>query len=213
MLYANSCITCSRFSLLEICFMFRLLTELMSSVRKFLSSLLFLMIVYFLVWMCFSKITILTVSRVWSDISLYSEWIIWLSNSDEVSQRNIRSMTKFELFWLFKHLVGTWFIYLEIHKLKESAISVRILQWLKWWGNKRSQLLSLILKSSVMTRTLLMFASVFLKYFKAVWDEFKYMLIKKSGTTVKEEDTRNISIIKNVFLQRKSKMWKSNIYI
>ena len=168
MLYANSCITCSRFSLLEICFMFRLLTELMSSVRKFLSSLLFLMIVYFLVWMCFSKITILTVSRVWSDISLYSEWIIWLSNSDEVSQRNIRSMTKFELFWLFKHLVGTWFIYLEIHKLKESAISVRILQWLKWWGNKRSQLLSLILKSSVMTRTLLMFASVFLKYFKAV---------------------------------------------
>jgi len=32
------------------------------------------------------------------------------------------------------------------------------------------------------------------------------MLIKKSGTTVKEEDTRNISIIKNVFSQRKSKM-------
>jgi len=40
----------------------------------------------------------------------------------------MRSMTKFELFRLSEYLVGTWLVDLEIHKFKESAMSVRVLQ-------------------------------------------------------------------------------------
>jgi len=123
----NSCTTCSILSLLEICSIFRLLMELMSSASKFLFSSLFLIIVCFLVWICFSKITILTVSGVWLDFSLYLGWIIWLSNSTEVSWRNMRSMTKFESFWLSEYIVETWLVDLEIHKFKESAMLIRVL--------------------------------------------------------------------------------------
>jgi len=94
----NSCTTCSRLSLLEIWSILRLLTELISLTRKFFSFLLFLTLVWVLVWIYSSKIAILTMSGVWSNISLHSGWIVWLSNSDEVGQRNARSMTEFESF-------------------------------------------------------------------------------------------------------------------
>ena len=94
-------------------------------------------------------------------------------NFDEVGQRNMRSITEFELFWLSKYLVGTWLVDLDIHKLIKSAISVRRSQWIEWWGKEESQLLPLILKSSAITKTLLIFASVSLRYFKAVCKKSK----------------------------------------
>ena len=83
-LSANSYTICSRFSLLEMCSVFSPLMNSMSLARKLFSSLLFLMIIYFLVWICFSIIAISTVSGVWSDSNLHSRQIIWLSGSDEV---------------------------------------------------------------------------------------------------------------------------------
>ena len=58
----NSCTVCLRISLLEIYSVLSLLIASISSAMKFLSSLLFLMIVYFLVWI-YSIIAILMVSR------------------------------------------------------------------------------------------------------------------------------------------------------
>ena len=113
-LCVNSCTTCSRSSLLAMCSIFNLLMDSMSSAMKFLSSLLFLTIVHFLVCMCSSKIIMLTISRAWSDNSLHLGWIVWLSNSAEVSQRNMRSITRFKLFWLSTYLVGTWLVDLNI---------------------------------------------------------------------------------------------------
>jgi len=105
-LYINFYTTCSRSFLLAICSVFNFLTDLVSLAMKFLSFLLFLIIVHFLVCIYFSKIIMLTMSRVWSNDSLHLGWIVWLSNSAEVSQRNMRLMTEFELFWLFTYLVS-----------------------------------------------------------------------------------------------------------
>jgi len=77
------------------------------------------------------------------------------------------------LFRLSEYLVGTWLVGLEIHRFIESAMSVRRSWWTEWWENKGFQLLFLMLKSPIMTRTLSIFALVFFRYFKAVWDEFK----------------------------------------
>jgi len=85
----------------------------------------------------------------------------------------MRLMTKFKSLELSKYLVETWLVDLEIHRFIESAIFIRISWWTEWWGNKESQLLPLMLKSSVMIGTLLIFASASLRYFKANWDESK----------------------------------------
>jgi len=50
---------------------------------------------------------------------------------------------------------------------------------MEWYRKFGSQLLYLILKSSVIIRTLLILTSVFLRYFKATWNESEYILIKK----------------------------------
>jgi len=84
-LCVNSYTTCSRSFLLVMCSIFNLLTDLVSSAIKFLSSSLFLTIVCFLVCMCSSKIVMLTMSGAWYDNSLYLGWIMWLPNSTKVS--------------------------------------------------------------------------------------------------------------------------------
>ena len=115
-LSANFCTIYSRTFLLEIHSISSLMIKSLSLTRKFISSSLFLTIICFLVWICSLIITILIVSEVWSKDNLHSGWIIWLSNSEEVSYRNIRSITEFKLFWLFKYLVG-------YHKLNSTCIS------------------------------------------------------------------------------------------
>ena len=72
-LSANSCTVHSRVSLLEMCFMFSLLTASMSSAMKFF--LLFLTIICFLVWIYSLIIAISTLSGVWSNKSLYSGYM------------------------------------------------------------------------------------------------------------------------------------------
>jgi len=53
-------------------------------------------------------------------------------------------------------------------RLKLSATFHSISAHIEWWGYNRSQSLSLILKSSVIIRTLFKFTSVSFRYFKAV---------------------------------------------
>ena len=50
-----------------------------------------------------------------------------------------------------------------------------------------------------MIRTL-MLTSVSLRYFKAACDESEYILIQNQ-TTIEKKNTRNVSMIKNIFLQ------------
>ena len=78
-------------------------------------------------------------------------------------------------------------------------MSIRVSLWMKWCVKLGSQLLSLILKSLVMIRTL-MLTSVSLRYFKAACDESEYILIQNQ-TTIEKKNTRNVSMIKNIFLQ------------
>ena len=78
-----------------------------------------------------------------------------------------------------EYLVEKNSVGLESSKQKESMILKKVSLWEKWYGKFGFQKLSLILKSFVMMRTLLILTSVFLRYFKAVWDESEYTLIKK----------------------------------
>ena len=66
-----------------------------------------------------------------------------------------------------EYLVGQGLVGDERDKLKESAIIKRSFPIEEWWGNEVSQRLSLMLKSPVITRTLLILTSVSLRYFKA----------------------------------------------
>ena len=134
----NSYTIFSRFSLFEMCSILSPLMDSISLARKFFSSSLFFMIICFLVWICSLIIVVLIVSRVWSDGNLHSGKIIWLSNSDKVYWRNMRSMTKFKSFWLSEYLVGTWLVGLDIYKLIESTMSVRRSWWIEWWGKEGS---------------------------------------------------------------------------
>ena len=81
----------------------------------------------------------------------------------------MRLMTEFELFALSKYLVETWLVGCEKDKSKASAMSTSKSLWTEWKEYEGFQLLSLILKSPVMTKTLWMFASVFFRYFEADW--------------------------------------------
>ena len=114
----------SRISLFEICSIYRHLIISMSLLIKFFSSLLFLTIIHFLICIYSLIIAILTISGIWSDDSLHSGWIMWLLSSDEFEWRNIRSITKFESFWLSEYLVGTKLGALNLYKVIESAISL-----------------------------------------------------------------------------------------
>ena len=70
-----------------------------------------------------------------------------------------------------EYLVGQGLVGLDSERLKESAIIIKSSLIDKWKGKEESHKLSLMLKSPIMRITLSILASVFLRYFKAVWDE------------------------------------------
>ena len=80
-------------------------------------------------------------------------------------------MTKFASPAVSEYLVGHGLIGIDKARLNKSAIIMRSSLMEEWWGIDRSHKLSLILKSPVIRRTLSMFTSVFLRYFKAEWEE------------------------------------------
>ena len=84
----------------------------------------------------------------------------------DLYQRNIRSMVKLASSIVLEYLVGQGLVGDERAKSKESAIIKRLSLMDAWWGKKGSHKLSLILKSSVMTRTLSMLTSISLRYLK-----------------------------------------------
>ena len=88
-------------------------------------------------------------------------------------------MTEFESCWSSEYLVGTWLVGQDNSKYKEFATSIRVFLWIEWYRKLGSQLSSLILKSPVIIRILLILTSVFLRYFKTTWNKSEYILIKK----------------------------------
>jgi len=94
---------------------------------------------------------------------------VWLSNSFEVGQKNMRSIVEFESSWLLVYLIETWEVELEILKWSKLAISMSNSLCTEWLENKESHKLFLMLKSPIIMRILLILALVFLRYFKAVW--------------------------------------------
>jgi len=94
-------------------------------------------------------------------------WLILL----DPYQKNIRSMVELAFPVVLEYLVGQELVGNERAKLNESAIIRRLSLIDEWWGKEGFYKLSLILKSSVMTRTLSMLTSISLRYFKAEWDE------------------------------------------
>ena len=81
--------------------------------------------------------------------------------------RNMRSMTEFDSPVVSENLVGPGLVGIERDKSNESAIIIRSSLVEEWKGNDESHKLSLMLKSPVMRRTLLILTSVSLRYFKA----------------------------------------------
>ena len=79
----------------------------------------------------------------------------------------MRLIIELELLGLSTYLVETRLIDNNLSRLNKSAISYKWLVCIKWWGNKESQSLSLMLKSLVIIMTLFRSALVFLRYFKA----------------------------------------------
>ena len=114
-----------------------------------------------------SAIGIDTVRGAWLDKSHQLGWIEWLLSSVDLLWRNIRSITEFDSPSVSEYLVREGLVGSNSSKLKESAIIMRLSLIDKWWGKEESYKLSLILKSLVIMRRLLMFTSVFLRYFKA----------------------------------------------
>ena len=87
-----------------------------------------------------------------------------MSNSFTIGQR-------IQVIKVVCYLVETWTVVLDMHKFKELVISVSISLWTEWLGKREFQKLSLMLKSPDIMRTLLILASISLKYFKAIWEE------------------------------------------
>jgi len=82
-------------------------------------------------------------------------------------------MTEFELFLLSEYQVKTKLVEHESERSKAFVISISNLLWIKWNRYKESQLLSLILKSLVITELFWTFALVFFEYFKDVFTKRK----------------------------------------
>ena len=79
----------------------------------------------------------------------------------------MRSMTEFDSPVVSENLVSSGLVGIERDKLNESANIIRSLLIEEWKGNDEFHKLSLMLKSPVMRRTLLILTSVSLRYFKA----------------------------------------------
>ena len=106
--------------------MSRFLIDMIISWMNCPSSSLSLIIDLFLKLTFFLTIGIVIVRGVWLEVRCYLEWIEWLSSLNELHQRNIRSMTEFELFALSEYLVGTWLVGIDRFKLNESVIIRRL---------------------------------------------------------------------------------------
>jgi len=79
----------------------------------------------------------------------------------------MRSIIELELLGLSTYLVETRLMGDNLSRLNKSAISYKWLVCIKWWVNKESQSLSLMLKLLVIIMTLFRSALVSLRYFKA----------------------------------------------
>jgi len=74
-----------------------------------------------------------TVKRVWSNKLWDFSKMKWLLILTELGQRNIRSITELELLGLLAYQIKTWLTEEEILRLKESATSIRILEYYECW--------------------------------------------------------------------------------
>jgi len=83
----------------------------------------------------------------------------------------MRSITEFASPVVSEYLVGQGLMGVDRARLNESAIIIKSSLIEEWNGKDESYKLSLILKSPVIRRTLSMLTSVFLRYFKAEWEE------------------------------------------
>ena len=75
----------------------------------------------------------------------------------------MRFKIELESWSLLEYLVEKNLVGLESSNWKESAILKRMSLWVEWYGKSRSQKLFLMLKFSVMIRTLLILTSVSLR--------------------------------------------------
>ena len=153
--------------------MFRLLMIIVASLTKAAFSLLFFGIKSLNKMMFSSVIGIEIVRGVWSDERYQLGWIEWLLSSFDPLQRNIRSITELASPLVLEYLVGIGLVGINKSKLNGLAIIIRLSLVDKWWGKDRSYKLSLILKSPVIIRRLLMLTSISLRCFKAKWEESK----------------------------------------
>jgi len=83
----------------------------------------------------------------------------------------MRSIMEFASSVVSEYLVGQGLMGVDRARLNESAIIIKSSLIEEWNGKDKSHKLSLILKSPVIRRTLLMLISVSLRYFKAEWEE------------------------------------------
>jgi len=83
----------------------------------------------------------------------------------------MRSITEFASPVVSEYLVGQGLMGVDRARLNESAIIIKSSLIEEWNGKDESYKLSLILKLPVIRRTLSMLTSVFLRYFKAEWEE------------------------------------------
>ena len=73
-----------------------------------------------------------TVREVWLKRLYKLGRIIYISNSSELTQRNIKSITKLDLLELSVYLVGTWLI--DVNQSRLLVISLSISVCTEWWG-------------------------------------------------------------------------------
>ena len=151
--------------------MFRFLMITVASLTKVASSSLFFGIESLDEMTFSSAIGIEIVRGVLLDERCQLGWIKWLLSLFDLLWRNIRLITELAPLLVLEYLVGVRLVSINKSKLNKLAIIIRSLLIDKWQGKDRSHKLSLILKSPVMIKRLLMLTSVFLRYFNAEWEE------------------------------------------
>ena len=158
---------CSSLLMLSILDVSKLLKLEITSLMKSVSCSLFRDIASLDVWMVSSKIGMSIMRGARSEERCHSGKMKWLSSSSEPCQRNIRSITEFDSPAVSENLVRPGLVRDERESSKESAIIIRLSLIEAWKGKDRSHKLSLMLKSPIIRRTLLILTSVSLRYFKA----------------------------------------------
>ena len=122
-------------------------------------------------WITSSQMSMPINRGAWSEDNHDSGRMEWWSSSVEPHRRNIKLITKLDSPAVLENLVGPGLVGDDKARSKESAIINRSLLIEEWKGKNGSHKLSLMLKSSVMRRTLLTLTSVSLRYFKAECNE------------------------------------------